>query len=352
MELNDKIKNAFKEECPDIFDRIKSTVENTEQLPVRAGEEKWKNKFFDFISTLGAKKISAIAASFVLIFTLGILLGMGLDFAPSGSAYATLYLDVNPSIAIVVDNNSIVVECTAANEDAELILNGMQLVGVNTHTALNAIIGSMYMNGYLDTANGTDTILISAKATEDNRFSTLLSDVANDVNSIFEKSNIKCSIVAQKIAGDYNDRNEGESIPPGKIGFIDKILMHISGGEYTFDDLKNMSIKELSAIYRSLVESDDEDDDEMFFGDSDVIGPSEAIDILLDHLSLTRDEVSDVYAILSFAKHPGEDDIESVYVVTFRLDDEKHSYCVDIDYDDEDDIWEKESIINKIPGLS
>ncbi len=366
MMLEDKIKNAFKEECPDILEQVMQSIEDVEQLPAeKTVKKKSANKFLDFISGVGIKKVSAIAACFVLVFTLGVLLGNGLALVPNDPSdpaqtpsYASLYIDVNPSIELVLDTDKKVVECKAANEDAEAVLNGMELNGVSMHTALNAIIGSMYMNGYLNEANETNTILISTKTEDESKFGSLLSEVANDVNTILERSNIVCSIVAQKLTDDLTDADTDDTdksnVSLGKSALVNKILSALNDSNYDFKTLAGMSLKELNSLYHSIMDEHEDEgdrDDEIFFGKPQTLNANSAIDAVLAHLSYERSEVSDIQAHRTIAINPEDDELESVYKVSFKIDGTKYTYAIEIDYEDSDDIWEVESILDQIPGI-
>ena len=63
-------------------------------------------------------------------------------------------LDVNPSIELKVSKSEKVLVCTPLNEDAKAILadmgDGADLKGAKLDVAVNAIVGSLVRNGYLD----------------------------------------------------------------------------------------------------------------------------------------------------------------------------------------------------------
>ena len=59
-------------------------------------------------------------------------------------------LDVNPSVELSINRKERVLKADALNEDARTILQGMDLKGVELNVAVNAIVGSMVSNGYLD----------------------------------------------------------------------------------------------------------------------------------------------------------------------------------------------------------
>ena len=79
-------------------------------------------------------------------------LAVGLGF--SGYRYysvdTVIGIDVNPSIELKINKNETVIDAVALNSDAEVILDEMKLSGVDYNVAVNALIGSMLKNGYID----------------------------------------------------------------------------------------------------------------------------------------------------------------------------------------------------------
>lgn len=70
-------------------------------------------------------------------------------------------LDVNPSIQLQVNSKERVLSADALNDDAQVILEGMDLKGTQLNVAVNAIVGSLLQHGYLDKISSA--ILISVE---------------------------------------------------------------------------------------------------------------------------------------------------------------------------------------------
>ena len=62
---------------------------------------------------------------------------------------AIVGFDVNPSIELRLSRAEKVLEARALNQDAAIILEGMDLKGSSLNVAVNALLGSMLQNGYL-----------------------------------------------------------------------------------------------------------------------------------------------------------------------------------------------------------
>ncbi len=93
-------------------------------------------------------KKSKIILSFVAMFSL-ILAIVGCSGSVSAAeAYVTI--DINPSIELIVNEKDIVVYANALNEDAEILLLDLSLVGLNVDDAMDLIIGKAIELGYID----------------------------------------------------------------------------------------------------------------------------------------------------------------------------------------------------------
>lgn len=74
---------------------------------------------------------------------------------------ASVYMDVNPAIALDINSRNKVISAQGINSDGQRVLNGMKLKGTDVDVAINALLGSMVKNGYLK--GDTDAVLISVK---------------------------------------------------------------------------------------------------------------------------------------------------------------------------------------------
>ena len=208
------------------------------------------------------KRVSLVAACF-LLFVVGISLGVffnDLNISSESDINTRIYLDVNPSIELQLNDEDKVVSCIALNDDAEEIISELDLENVNMNTALTAIVGSMYVKGYLSTTS--NSILVSVDSEENNN--ALLVDISNKINNIFEKSGMECSIIAQNVEIDreLENRAKENGISAGKMHLVDKMINEIDGfSENDRPSLSGMSIKELNLMYSKRPEPKDDGHD-------------------------------------------------------------------------------------------
>ena len=89
--------------------------------------------------------------------------GGGLVYHQSYAVASVVSLDVNPSIELRVNRNEKVLSCTALNEEAAAVLfdmgGGDDLKGTKLDVAVNAIVGALVREGYMDSISSA--ILIS-----------------------------------------------------------------------------------------------------------------------------------------------------------------------------------------------
>ena len=103
----------------------------------------------------------AVAAAIVLV-CIGGYIGLNYGVAEPGAAIASVItLDVNPSLNIVMDTSDKVIEVQPLNEDARTVMGDMDFAGANLDVTVNALIGSMLVNGYLDDIR--NSILVSVE---------------------------------------------------------------------------------------------------------------------------------------------------------------------------------------------
>ena len=321
--LKEKIISSFNAETPDLKEKILNSCQNQEQIPLII-ENKSKRRF-------NFGKLVAIACCFFMFCT-GILLG---KFIPNPQNEITpstrLYLDVNPSIELVLDKNNTVISCNALNDDAEIILTDITLDGVNLKTAISALVGSMYIKGYLSLTD--NSMLISVDSTDKINTNTFLSFVTNQVNAVFSDTEMECSIIAQGVPVDESLKNRAKEngISVGKMHLLDKIVGYMD--EVTSDDilnLKDMSIKDLNLIYSQKDDGDIENENELISGTVSVpTTKDDALNAVLNEIDKSITDIEEYFIYILPSKH-GEN--KAVYQVILKFYDDYKHYRYEVDF--------------------
>lgn len=334
-DLKNKITEAFESETPDLREKILTSCEKEAQLPATAPATQVREMPVRRPNYNMIFKRVVVCAICLMLFISGMSIGLFIsngdgDTITPTDAETFVYLDVNPSIELQMDNENKVVECLAANEDAQAILAGLKLEGVDMNTALTAIVGSMYVNGYL--TEDSNSILISIDGKNEEKTDTLLSDIASKINTVFENSGLECSIIAQRV--DVNDdlkqRAHENGISVGKMHFVDKMV----GGMDGFDvedapELADMSIKDLNLIYSTRPnkggENDPFDKDISSGNIGGVVKQDDALILLLVAIEIDRAEI-EWYRVQAKPQNR-----QMVYNVSIRVKGDATMYEFEVD---------------------
>lgn len=334
-DLKNRITEAFESEKPDLRAKILASCEKEEQLPATAPaaqviETPMRRPNYNMIF----KRMAACAIC-LMLFISGLSIGLFIPNGDGGTVTPTdaetfVYLDVNPSIELRMDNKNKILECLAANEDAETILAVLKLEGADMNTALTAIVGSMYANGYL--TEDSNSILISVDGKDEKTADTLLSDITSKINTVFENSGLECSIIAQRVEVDdeLKQRAQENGVSVGKMHLVDKMV----GGMDDFDaedapELADMSIKDLNLIYSTRPNKGGENDPfgkDISSGDiGGVVKQDDALTLLLVAIDIDRTEV-EWYRVQAKPQNR-----QMVYNVSIRIKGDATTYEFEVD---------------------
>lgn len=264
-DLKNRINEAFESDMPDLRSRILASCEEEEQLPATEYQPEAVKAPAKVPDRNLIFKWAAACAACLVIFISGLLVGLSVPDAPQvippAETASFVYLDVNPSIELRMDDENKVLKCLAANEDAEALLADLQLCGVDMKTAITALSGALYVNGYI--SEESNSILISVDAGDDESTNALISEITVKINDVFEKSALECSVIAQsvKINDELKQRAEENGVSVGKMHFVDKMVSEMDDlDDKEISDLVNMSIKDLNSIYHGKPDEKPGDD--------------------------------------------------------------------------------------------
>ena len=155
-------------------------------------------------------------------------------------------IDVNPSIELQIDKKERVSHVECHNEDGLIVLDEMDLVGTDVDVAVNAIVGSMYKNGYLTQTK--NSVLVSVQGKDETVRTEMKERVVADIKKTLDAYDLESSVISQ----DYAKHNETKKmadqygISVGKAMLISEFVE--MNEQYEFEDLVNLSIDELNTL--------------------------------------------------------------------------------------------------------
>ena len=236
-QTENKIKNAFTAITPDILETVVSDsvsgkgtamlVKQKRRLPIA---------------------IVAAAAAFVMLF--GVLAGV-LVYTGNNAVASVVSIDVNPSIEMKLNKKDVVVEIKALNEDGQKILGNMDLVGTDVEVALNALIGSMITNGYIDELE--NSVLVSVDNNNADKNAALREKLNAIISGLITTENAEGAVIALQI--DKNDTDSASladklGISLGKAQLI--LSLCANNAKYDPESLAKLGINELSLLLQEI----------------------------------------------------------------------------------------------------
>lgn len=298
-----KLKSALQKATPDILDDILEGCDREKGQVISM--EKRKNKKLS--------RILSIAAVFVLLIA-GVFLYK--NFTGSDAA-ALVSIDVNPSIELEVDADERIIIARALNDDGKKVLSGMKLEGTDLNTGVNAIVGSMLKNGYIDELRNSVLVSVSGDGSIDT--AALEAKLMQEVSSALDGAG---AVVAQNlddIDDDTRKLAERYGISVGKAAFIEKIIE--LNPTLKVEELASLSINELC-----LLANGKEIGGTLYSGstsDKAYIGAERAKSIALSHASLAETAVFDLDCELDYEYG------RMVYEVDFDANGAEYEYEID-----------------------
>ena len=179
-----------------------------------------------------------------------LLCGGGVFYQQAHAVASVVSLDVNPSIELKVNRSEKVLVCTPLNEDAKAILadmgGGADLKGAKLDVAVNAIVGSLVRNGYLDSISSA--IMISVEDKDSARAEKLQRELTSAVDGVLQTSEAKAAVLTQTLTQDAAREQQARenSISTGKAALVNRVLALNSALE--FDELAKLSVEELKDL--------------------------------------------------------------------------------------------------------
>ena len=193
------------------------------------------------------RKWTTLVAACLAVMLLG---GGGLFYQQAHAVASVVSLDVNPSIELKVNRSEKVLVCTPLNEDAKTILsdmgNGADLKGAKLDVAVNAIVGSLVRNGYLNSISSA--IMISVEDRDTARAEKLQRELTSTVDGVLQTSESRASVLTQTLTQDAGlERQAREnSISTGKAALVNRVLA--LNATLKFDALAKLSVEELKDL--------------------------------------------------------------------------------------------------------
>ena len=242
QELEQKLRTALEHAAPDDFQGVLSRISpktRTEQAPIpfEAAARKKKRRWAPLAS----------AACLALV----VAAGGGGWYLQNNTVASVVSLDVNPSVTLNVNSKEKVLSAVPVNEDGGDILAGMDLTGVQLDVAMNAIVGALLTQGYVDEL--ANSILITVEDDDAGRGARLQQELTDQADAILANTSVNGAILSQTIQNSQQLQQLSDTygITTGKAALIQTIVDN-GNSLHTFEELVGLSINDLNLLYTSL----------------------------------------------------------------------------------------------------
>ena len=174
--------------------------------------------------------------------------------APDAAVDSIITLDVNPSLNIIVDAADKVLEVQPLNDDAKTVIGTMDFAGSSLEVTVNALVGSMLVNGYLDDIR--NSILVSVANGDAAKAESLQQQVSDMINSAVGEGGFEASVLTQTVTSTSETAALAQQygISEGKAELILKVVA--ADPTLMVESLAPLSVNDISLIASSRGLSD------------------------------------------------------------------------------------------------
>ena len=296
-ELENKITSAYEDIAPDILDSVLRDCKEQKGRVIIMQNKKKKSL---------VRAVAGIAAA--LLIVCGGIFGLN-AYNGSKAIASTVMLDVNPSIEIQVNKHEKVLAVKPLNEDAKKVVGTMDFSGSSLEITVNALIGSMLRNGYINDAS--NSILVTVDSKNHAAGAELQTRLMLEISDLLKSSNNPVALLGQTITPDKDITKLAEEygITAGKAKLISQIVAQDPA--YIFADLVPMTINELNLLSESR---------HMSLGDIETVGKASDV-------SYIGEEAAKAAAL----KHAGVD-ASAARNIECELDWEKGTMVYEVEF--------------------
>ena len=243
QELEQKLRTALEHAAPDDFQGVLSRISpkaRTEQAPIPFEAAARKKKRRRWAPLAAAACLALVVAA-----------GGGGWYLQNNTVASVVSLDVNPSVTLNVNAKETVLSAVPVNEDGGDILAGMDLTGVPLDVAMNAIVGALLTQGYVDEL--ANSILITVEDDDAGRGARLQQELTDQTDAILANTSVNGAILSQTIQNSQQlqELSDTYGITTGKAALIQTIV-DTGNSLHTFEELVGLSINDLNLLYTSL----------------------------------------------------------------------------------------------------
>ncbi|MDD6031954.1 MAG: PepSY domain-containing protein, partial [Oscillospiraceae bacterium] len=202
---------------------------------------------------------------------------------------AMVGLDVNPSIELRINSADKVLSASALNQDAETVLGDMDLKQVHVDVAVNALLGSMVKNGYIDEAR--NSVLISVDSRDSRKGEALLQRLSQEADSTLSSYQLEGAVLSQVLSGDSRLQALAEEygISLSKAALVEQLVQ--ADSTLLYSEAASLSVHDLNLLMEARKSRPQAVSVSGKAGSSGYISGDEALALAVERAGLSADAV-------------------------------------------------------------
>lgn len=183
------------------------------------------------------------------MFLLALLVGVASCTSVSAADDTYVTLDINPSVELIVTPRDKVIYVSALNEDGEILLAELHLVGMNIDDAIELIINTSIELGYIEAHEEDTVVLVTAISKNQEIGETLRNRIKNHVNNSLKNHAVKGRAedkLDNRYVPDFLLEAQSYDVSPGFL-FIAKKAVFVDDA-LTLEAALEMEVNELQEV--------------------------------------------------------------------------------------------------------
>lgn len=191
------------------------------------------------------KKIKFVLSFIVLFAVVATVMGCESTLEAAETAYVTI--DINPSVELIVSASDKVIEANALNEDAEVLLAELDLIGMDLDEAIDKIIEISIELGYISVDEDVETyVSVSAISCDEALQERIKANVKEHINNAFQKRSMLGKSQDKTFDQAFIDEAATYGVTPEFL-FLAYKVVELSD-EYTLEEAVLLTDEEVFAI--------------------------------------------------------------------------------------------------------
>ena len=158
-------------------------------------------------------------------------------------------LSINPLLELVVEDN-IVVSVNYANEDAEILLSDVNLIGMTVEEAAELFVNLAVLAGYMDIEGEDNLVTVTVIGEDEEKEDEIKEGLKNTINGYFDNKGIFGRVSVETLEA-FGEQAAALGVSMGHMKMILRALD--LNPELDINDLKEMPINELVALFNDKI---------------------------------------------------------------------------------------------------